>query len=95
MEAEYQNSVLPDCHDGDDRHPQDRIELGEQFLSPGNVPEEAVDASALGGSCIPFFRINNGFVAFLDVVLLVFALVDLGGFRKVVYGEAFLVETDC
>lgn len=30
---------------------------------------------------IPFFRINNGFVAFLDVVLLVFALVDLGGFR--------------
>lgn len=52
MEAEYQNSVLPDCHDVDDRHPQNRIELGEQFLAPGNVPEEAVYRSALDRPCI-------------------------------------------
>ena len=47
MEAEYQNSVLPDCHDVDDRQPQNFIELGEQFFSPGNVPEETVYRSAL------------------------------------------------
>ena len=52
MEAEYQNSVLPDCHDVDDRQPQNFIELGEQFLSPGNVPEEAVYRSALDSPCI-------------------------------------------
>lgn len=52
MEAEYQNSVLPNCHDVDDRQPQNRIELGEQFLPPGNVPEETVYRSALDSPCI-------------------------------------------
>ena len=47
MEAEYRNSVLPNCHDVDDRHPQNLIELGERFFAPGNVPEEAVYRSAL------------------------------------------------
>ena len=52
MEVEYQNSVLPNCHDVDDRQPQNFIELGEQFLPPGNVPEEAVYRSALDRPCI-------------------------------------------
>ena len=52
METEYQNSVLPDCHDVNNRYPQHRIELGEQLLPSGNVPEEAVYRSALDRPCI-------------------------------------------
>ena len=57
MEAEYQNSVLPDCHDVDDRQPQNFIELGEQFFSPGNVPEETVYRSALNSPYPTFTRL--------------------------------------
>ena len=65
--------------------------LGAQYALTAVGSADGLPALYLILDSIPFQWVNYGFMAFLNIVLRNFALIDFLFFRKKIYGEPFLV----